>query len=102
MIRRPPRSTLFPYTTLFRSHELRTPLNAVIGYSEMLLEDVAEGEGSEILSSDLGKIRSAGKGLLAFVDEALHPDKGSLGANLRQDRKSTRLNSSHANISYAV
>ncbi len=44
-------------------HELRTPLNAVIGYSEMLLEDVAEGEGSEILSSDLGKIRSAGKHL---------------------------------------
>ena len=66
-------------------HELRTPLNAVIGYSEMLLEDVAEGEGSEILSSDLGKIRSAGKGLLALVDDALHPDKESLGANLRYD-----------------
>jgi len=66
-------------------HELRTPLNAVIGYSEMLLEDVAEGEGSEILSSDLGKIRSAGKGLLALVDDALHPDKESLGANLRHD-----------------
>ena len=66
-------------------HELRTPLTAVIGYSEMLLEDVAEGEGSEILSSDLGKIRSAGKGLLALVDDALHPDKESLGANLRHD-----------------
>src|SRR3712207_7168477 len=61
MIRRPPRSTLFPYTTLFRSAERTQPL---------MLTDVA-----------IGRTRG-------------------LGSHV--DRKSTRLNSSHANISYAV
>src|SRR5689334_24683340 len=42
MIRRPPRSTLFPYTTLFRSHELRTPLTAV-----MLMADLIQQGGTE-------------------------------------------------------
>jgi CheY-like chemotaxis protein len=75
-------------------HELRTPLNAVIGYSEMLLEDVAD-QGSENLCSDLGKIHSAGSQLLALVNDALDPakvaagkpdvDLKSLGANLRHD-----------------
>src|SRR5258708_15180598 len=68
MIRRPPRSTLFPYTTLFRS-SLRGPREVVAG-----------GEVSEPLGGD-GKV-----GVLA-------PD---------EDRKSTRLNSSHQIISYAV
>src|SRR5258707_3666147 len=63
MIRRPPRSTLFPYTTLFRSH------------------------------CQHGKPKIGGEDAAA---EAV------LGAELKQDRKSTRLNSSHANISYAV
>src|SRR5438445_8276049 len=63
MIRRPPRSTLFPYTTLFRS--LRTVVEAV------------EDPGSQVT-----------------LEEARFLE--------RQDRKSTRLNSSHANISYAV
>src|SRR3712207_8191412 len=80
MIRRPPRSTLFPYTTLFRSlradftamvaHELDTPLAVIRGYADVL----ATGE--------------------------LGPEES--GRALAQDRKSTRLNSSHANISYAV
>src|SRR2546430_12854548 len=67
MIRRPPRSTLFPYTTLFRSPEL--------GH---LAQDVAQ-----------------------LVDDA---DGARLQAldGLRRDRKSTRLNSSHSQISYAV
>ncbi|CAN5209573.1 hypothetical protein BH18ACT10_BH18ACT10_03580 [soil metagenome] len=47
-------------------HELRTPLNAIIGYSEMLLEDVAEA-GPEELSPDLEKINQAGTGLLSLV-----------------------------------
>jgi signal transduction histidine kinase len=73
-------------------HELRTPLNAVIGYSEMLLEDVAD-QGSENLCSDLRKIHSAGSQLLALVNDTLDPakvavgkpdvDLKSLGANLR-------------------
>src|SRR3712207_7321456 len=78
MIRRPPRSTLFPYTTLFRSglaaslsalRRVTTDLTAVV--------TVADNGGSS------GRLRS------------------ELGV-LPPDRKSTRLNSSHANISYAV
>jgi CheY-like chemotaxis protein len=80
-------------------HELRTPLNAVIGYSEMLLEDVAE-QGSENLRSDLEKIHSAGSELLALVNDVLDPakveagdpDLGSLGAKLRHDLR-TPINS---------
>src|SRR2546427_3743416 len=73
MIRRPPRSTLFPYTTLFRSDLLR----------------LGEGE-----SKSGGKQRPS---ILADAVEAL------IGAvYLDADRKSTRLNSSHSQISYAV
>src|SRR3712207_7633553 len=75
MIRRPPRSTLSPYTTLFRS---RTPLTALRLRLENLEGDVAAG-GRESL-----------EGALAAVER------------LSRDRKSTRLNSSHSNISYAV
>src|SRR3712207_8665933 len=65
MIRRPPRSTLFPYPTLFRSHRRQ----------------------------DGGRLGGhGGPGL----------GRGAAGARPRPDRKSTRLNSSHANISYAV
>src|SRR3712207_8635760 len=79
MIRRPPRSTLFPYTTLFRSDVVRRD------------------------RAGLGDVLLVGSGL-TMVDVALtltrpgsRPDR-----RLRADRKSTRLNSSHANISYAV
>src|SRR3712207_8374209 len=68
MIRRPPRSTLFPYTTLFRSAVL------------------VAGQGAEVLH--VRRLAPAG------VPRA--------GRRPQQDRKSTRLNSSHANISYAV
>src|SRR3712207_7054744 len=76
MIRRPPRSTLFPYTTLFRSDVLRGRPNLLAGLGrapvELLLHRVA---------CLLGRLA---------------------GRLLGLDRKSTRLNSSHANISYAV
>src|SRR3712207_8695663 len=75
MIRRPPRSTLFPYTTLFRSH-----LAAVDG-----------------MSTD-GAAGGLGRDEHAEGDVAAHPNAEGVGT----DRKSTRLNSSHANISYAV
>src|SRR5256885_12311713 len=73
MIRRPPRSTLFPYTTLFRSHSPRT-------------DGVAGGAAGRPGCAD------AGGGA-----PAAHGDAGRAG-----DRKSTRLNSSHLVISYAV
>lgn len=70
-------------------HELRTPLNAVIGYSEMLLEDVAE-EGPEELAPDLEKVQAAGAQLLALVNAALDPERAetdleSLGVDLRHE-----------------
>src|SRR3712207_7887821 len=79
MIRRPPRSTLFPYTTLFRSYDLAT--SEVFGLSP---SDVT-------LALNRARRRRAPLAA-ALRDAAEHPE----------DRKSTRLNSSHANISYAV
>src|SRR3712207_8067635 len=77
MIRRPPRSTLFPYTTLFRS-----------------TNDMRPGQTLDI------------DGTLFTITQYQHvkPGKGQafVKTKLKKDRKSTRLNSSHANISYAV
>src|SRR2546430_7158357 len=82
MIRRPPRSTLFPYTTLFRSFTVagRRPLENLV-----LLNGV-EYTGS----SQLGVTPGGVSGDLLGIDA------------VREDRKSTRLNSSHSQISYAV
>src|SRR3712207_7638605 len=85
MIRRPPRSTLFPYTTLFRSARAR--------------ENLQKGYITRNVVSDLEKevIKAKGEvGTLAAKRAELD------GKTAEQDRKSTRLNSSHANISYAV
>src|SRR3712207_8937955 len=88
MIRRPPRSTLFPYTTLFRSKggELTDPVPlGVPGRSRTEAENPRHGVCNGIaLPLQLG----------AVADRSAELD--------HQDRKSTRLNSSHANISYAV
>src|SRR3712207_8561608 len=81
MIRRPPRSTLFPYTTLFRSRRL---VGLGVGEVPAGLVEPARRAGSVLL------VRELGRRLLRL--ERL----------VEQDRKSTRLNSSHANISYAV
>src|SRR3712207_8505067 len=81
MIRRPPRSTLFPYTTLFRS-----PVEA---------RRAAQGGAARV--RDRFPHRAAGH----RVEGDARADPGVLPGR-RQDRKSTRLNSSHANISYAV
>src|SRR5947209_8864531 len=69
MIRRPPRSTLFPYTTLFRSRRQRA-------------QDLGDALPQEVLIHGTARVRRRGV--------------------VEKDRKSTRLNSSHANISYAV
>src|SRR3712207_8990957 len=89
MIRRPPRSTLFPYTTLFRSAK--------------------PGEGGQLpghkVDQYIGRIRHSTPGV-GLISPPPHHDIYSI-EDLKQliydlDRKSTRLNSSHANISYAV
>src|SRR3712207_7139376 len=83
MIRRPPRSTLFPYTTLFRSL-LHRPL----------VRERRVG-GGRVAAAELEQLRrEAAGGPGGHADRAAGPDDA--------DRKSTRLNSSHANISYAV
>src|SRR3712207_7003100 len=78
MIRRPPRSTLFPYTTLFRSQP-RMPVDAVVRVDDAVGRGGADRRAAEDVRGDRGVERLGDR-----------------------DRKSTRLNSSHANISYAV
>src|SRR3712207_8206130 len=83
MIRRPPRSTLFPYTTLFRS----------------------SGHLSSGWRSGHATVLSAARGAVVTGRGRAGPRRGSVGGGPggdARDRKSTRLNSSHANISYAV
>src|SRR3712207_9334127 len=102
MIRRPPRSTLFPYTTLFRSVLDRTPRSSGVrrgglpGRRRRAAAAAVVAGGDEAVANrravhDL-RDREEVVGLRLRLDDVL----------ARQDRKSTRLNSSHANISYAV
>src|SRR5258707_3759406 len=84
MIRRPPRSTLFPYTTLFRSRRRDGGLLAA-----------RPGNPAQLLANLLNEFGGVGLGHV----RSDHPLPAAAG---RTDRKSTRLNSSHANISYAV
>src|SRR3712207_6882112 len=89
MIRRPPRSTLFPYTTLFRSPDPLRSMGA--GGRRVLDDDRPHARGLERRRQLVE--REVGVEQPAVLDDQL------LG---QRDRKSTRLNSSHANISYAV
>src|SRR3712207_7302708 len=90
MIRRPPRSTLLPYTTLFRSWQRRA--------STGLAPLASNGLSGVLFSPRYGADRT----LYAFTDRLLvSTDDGDTFTPM-EDRKSTRLNSSHANISYAV
>src|SRR3712207_8334318 len=81
MIRRPPRSTLFPYTTLFRSSQ-------------------TQNQTTQTVADVLAPVLSA----LTMTNRRFKVGKGAtaVSAQKKKDRKSTRLNSSHANISYAV
>src|SRR3712207_7620597 len=89
MIRRPPRSTLFPYTTLFRSQRAE------------VVERVHARLERDPREVPVGVEVAAGRAAEA-VEEAAHR-VGRVGPQVGdEDRKSTRLNSSHANISYAV
>src|SRR3712207_8302358 len=85
MIRRPPRSTLFPYTTLFRSQQ-RQSAAALLGQDDLKAIALQHLDG-----------RLADPRLIIVGRAAMEVDQLAT-----TDRKSTRLNSSHANISYAV
>src|SRR3712207_8137133 len=85
MIRRPPRSTLFPYTTLFRSIE--EDIDDLSSQTAGLREERTDADAeSSRIRHDVGEVHRV----------------VSLHLRMNGDRKSTRLNSSHANISYAV
>src|SRR3712207_6974942 len=86
MIRRPPRSTLFPYTTLFRSDDRTREV-------QRQLDDQAQREHRRP-QPRRPRERPHARRIIA--------PGTALAVELAQDRKSTRLNSSHANISYAV
>src|SRR5688572_31868750 len=83
MIRRPPRSTLFPYTTLFRSQQAQKDIRP----------DRRKGNNESVSSINIVRGDS-------FSNSSHHPPSSSSSPS--RDRKSTRLNSSHSQISYAV
>src|SRR3712207_8140064 len=93
MIRRPPRSTLFPYTTLFRSQG---------DYEDVLYE---RGDAMAKITINRPEVRNAFRPqTIREMRDAFNRarDDTEVSAIIFTDRKSTRLNSSHANISYAV
>src|SRR3712207_7527485 len=92
MIRRPPRSTLFPYTTLFRSSARTTPTLAfrVDGMRPRQVAVELNRQGICVWDGD------------AYARELFDAFGVTEDGGAVRDRKSTRLNSSHANISYAV
>src|SRR2546430_9198675 len=101
MIRRPPRSTLFPYTTLFRSAGDVTRWDAAI--------HLARADGAEVAAAAfIARIPNAAAGGASLLVQLADISARSRADQLRdcagavQDRKSTRLNSSHSQISYAV
>src|SRR3712207_7404064 len=94
MIRRPPRSTLFPYTTLFRS-AFGDPA-AGLAWGRRALRLLPENPFLLVMMADV----AAKLGEREYADDAARGALRYLAA--AEDRKSTRLNSSHANISYAV
>src|SRR5690348_17879176 len=85
MLRRPPRSTLFPYTTLFRSEQRAG-----------VVDEVARGEVVGAVGDDVVALEELER--VGRVEQRVVRDS----ANALEDRKSTRLNSSHPSISYAV
>src|SRR3712207_8734332 len=97
MIRRPPRSTLFPYTTLFRSSSgwssTMSSRAMGVGHHTIPSMDVQGFHHLAIQVRDVEKVTAFYRDVLGFTELKRHH---------RADRKSTRLNSSHANISYAV
>src|SRR3712207_7865979 len=86
MIRRPPRSTLFPYTTLFRSEVGEAERDRIAVFGQWRSDELRVWQRDDLLHRPLR-----------------HARESEIGAHHEaSDRKSTRLNSSHANISYAV
>src|SRR2546430_13722458 len=100
-MRRPPRSTLFPYTTLFRSQQIRIDLMAGLGFggARTAIERLYPHPPHQRLhmpAADLAPLQSQ------QASQHTRTGEGILQVQPIADRKSTRLNSSHSQISYAV
>src|SRR3712207_7148940 len=95
MIRRPPRSTLFPYTTLFRSQDRRDRLSERVGVPRVQAPVAQAQRRLERREVDVFEQQ-------VKVGIAIDRPVVARAVAAQADRKSTRLNSSHANISYAV
>src|SRR3712207_7480997 len=95
MIRRPPRSTLFPYTTLFRSSAYLNYMGTYVTNGRIQISgdklNVEQHPDMQVFVKAINMGQHAFNGELRYLIE-----------DVERDRKSTRLNSSHANISYAV
>src|SRR3712207_7447165 len=105
MIRRPPRSTLFPYTTLFRSSvsALSAKRHMPIVFANRNIESVLEVTTDEEIKYNFTNLFRYTESAYYIGGTAVMPDGCECILNgQNKDRKSTRLNSSHANISYAV
>src|SRR3712207_9559766 len=102
MIRRPPRSTLFPYTTLFRSDQALSNLDkqGKPQYADVILTSMVKKV--DVATFEAIKEVKEGKFKGGVVKNFGLKEDGVCIAPTSRDRKSTRLNSSHANISYAV
>src|SRR3989442_10093692 len=96
MIRRPPRSTLFPYTTLFRSPKIQAKIVQAWARDRQFDKEATEREILVAAYDEKSPWWHRNKGDPDLVKEARDISEKSL------DRKSTRLNSSHVRISYAV
>src|SRR5688572_32390391 len=95
MLRRPPRSTLFPYTTLFRSQRAGERVHLVLAMGRHERDAKARGAGRNRGRTDALDVE-------AIRRQATSGFHRPVLASQDQDRKSTRLNSSHSQISYAV
>src|SRR3712207_7510475 len=101
MIRRPPRSTLFPYTTLFRSWWIRQAIQrAVADKGRTIRVPVHMGEKIRKMARVYNELSAQLE--REPTDEEVAERLSWDVDRVKEDRKSTRLNSSHANISYAV
>src|SRR3712207_6964999 len=93
MIRRPPRSTLFPYTTLFRSYAVDSSHNFLIRDHQVVVACASSSSKTE--KAEIKRCNIIAATFYKHYNDILF-------STWKRDRKSTRLNSSHANISYAV
>src|SRR3712207_9063604 len=102
MIRRPPRSTLFPYTTLFRSFIIeRMDIMKFVLAPDSFKESMTAKEAAEAIERGIKKVMPSAECVKVPMADGGEGTVQSL-VDATKDRKSTRLNSSHANISYAV